>query len=202
MTGRTRSARPGLPHPHPGDDPVRIALLGVSVGGYLAPRAAAYERRLAAVIALDGVFDAVSAHLPLPHDEVVRRAAAEDDGELDQIIADARAQGPTLRWASDHGRYVTGTSTDRSFLTETPAITSTTEARRRSPALSWFAKPPQTCSTPPPKSPIRAICTSTSQHGPGQAGFQTSTSMHVRPCPDEVCGRVREGYQGHSNVMT
>ncbi|MET9175917.1 alpha/beta hydrolase [Streptomyces misionensis] len=105
----------------PGVDPARIALLGVSLGGYLAPRAAAYERRLAAVIALDGVFDAVSAltaHLPLPHDEVVRRAAAEDDGELDQIIADARAQSPTLRWACDHGRYVTGTSTDRAFLAE------------------------------------------------------------------------------------
>ncbi|MFF0515497.1 alpha/beta hydrolase family protein [Streptomyces sp. NPDC004250] len=105
----------------PGVDPARIALLGVSLGGFLAPRAAAYEPRLAAVIAVDGVFDAVSAltaHLPMPHDEVVRRAAAEDDPELDQIIADARVQSPTLRWACDHGRYVTGTSTDRAFLAE------------------------------------------------------------------------------------
>jgi dipeptidyl aminopeptidase/acylaminoacyl peptidase len=31
-----------------GVDPGRIALLGVSLGGYLAPRAAAYEPRLAA----------------------------------------------------------------------------------------------------------------------------------------------------------
>ncbi len=152
---------------HPGVDPARIALLGVSLGGYLAPRAAAYERRLAAVIALDGVFDAVSAltaHLPLPHDGVVRRAAAEHDGDLDQIIADARAQNPTLRWACDHGRYVTGTSTDRAFLASTPATPSTTEASRRSPAPSWYAKQPLTCSTPPPKSPIRASCTTTSPH--------------------------------------
>ncbi|WP_329327614.1 alpha/beta hydrolase family protein [Streptomyces mirabilis] len=92
----------------PGVDPARIALLGVSLGGYLAPRAAAYEPRLAAVVALDGVFDAVSAltaHLPLPHEEAVRRAAAEHDEEMDRLIADARARSPILRWAFDHVRY-------------------------------------------------------------------------------------------------
>ena len=105
----------------PGVDPGRIALLGVSLGGYLAPRAAAYEPRLAAVVAVNGVFDAVSAltaHLPLPHDEAVRRAAAEHDEELDRMIAKAREHSPTLRWACDHGRYVTGTLTDREFLAE------------------------------------------------------------------------------------
>ncbi|WP_371650403.1 alpha/beta hydrolase family protein [Streptomyces mirabilis] len=82
----------------PGVDPARTALLGVSLGGYLAPRAAAYEPCLAAVVALDGVFDAVSAltaHLPLPHEEAVRRAAAEHDEEMDRLIADARARSPT-----------------------------------------------------------------------------------------------------------
>ena len=33
-------------------DPKRIALIGASFGGYFAPRAAAFEKRLAAVIAL------------------------------------------------------------------------------------------------------------------------------------------------------
>ncbi|MCM2422650.1 alpha/beta hydrolase [Streptomyces sp. RKAG293] len=105
----------------PGVDPARIALLGVSLGGYLAPRAAAYESRLAAVVALDGVFDAASAltaHLPLPHEEAVRRAAAEHDEELDRMLAHARTRSPILRWAFDHGRYVTRTATDREFLAE------------------------------------------------------------------------------------
>ncbi|WP_374772767.1 alpha/beta fold hydrolase [Streptomyces sp. NBC_01310] len=106
----------------PGVDPARIALLGVSLGGYLAPRAAAYEPRLAAVVALDGVFDAVSAltaHLPLPQEEEVERAAAAGpDAELDRMLTDARANSPILRWAFDHGRYVTNTSTDREFLAE------------------------------------------------------------------------------------
>ena len=41
----------------PAVDPGRIALLGISFGGYLAPRAAAFEHRIAACIANGGVFD-------------------------------------------------------------------------------------------------------------------------------------------------
>jgi len=37
-------------------DPARIALMGISVGGYLAPRAAAFEQRLVALIANDGLY--------------------------------------------------------------------------------------------------------------------------------------------------
>jgi 2,6-dihydroxypseudooxynicotine hydrolase len=37
-------------------DPVRIGLFGVSLGGYYAARAAAYERRLKAVVALAGAY--------------------------------------------------------------------------------------------------------------------------------------------------
>lgn len=40
----------------PEADPKRIALMGISLGGLLAPRAAAFEHRLAACIANDGVF--------------------------------------------------------------------------------------------------------------------------------------------------
>ncbi|WP_279579479.1 alpha/beta fold hydrolase [Fodinicola feengrottensis] len=43
-------------------DPARIALLGLSLGGALAPRAAAYEPRIAAVIAVDGVYDVRRSH--------------------------------------------------------------------------------------------------------------------------------------------
>ena len=36
--------------------PTQIALMGISIGGYLAPRAAAFEHRLSALIANDGMF--------------------------------------------------------------------------------------------------------------------------------------------------
>jgi dienelactone hydrolase len=38
-------------------DPGRIGLLGLSMGGLLAPRAAAFEHRLAACVAVDGIYD-------------------------------------------------------------------------------------------------------------------------------------------------
>ncbi|MFI5608969.1 alpha/beta hydrolase family protein [Amycolatopsis sp. NPDC051903] len=103
----------------PGVDLAKVALLGVSLGGELAPRAAAFEPRLAAVVAVDGVFDAAAAIVPfLPWDraEIERRANAPQDEELDAILAAGRAASPTLRWATGHGRYVMGAATDREFL--------------------------------------------------------------------------------------
>jgi pimeloyl-ACP methyl ester carboxylesterase len=35
----------------------RIGLIGISMGGVLAPRAAAFDDRIAAVVAFDGVYD-------------------------------------------------------------------------------------------------------------------------------------------------
>ncbi|MFI1915342.1 dipeptidyl aminopeptidase [Nocardia sp. NPDC020380] len=103
----------------PGVDPARIGLLGVSLGGVLAPRAAAFEPRLAAVVAVDGVYDGSSVFtglLGLERAELERRARAERDDEFDELIAAARAKSPVLRWACDHGRYVMGAPTDRRFL--------------------------------------------------------------------------------------
>ena len=103
----------------PGVDQGRIALLGVSLGGMLAPRAAAFEPRLAAVVAVDGVYDAGAAaiaFLPWSREETQRRANAEHDVEFDQILAAARQASPTMRWACDHGRYVLGAATDREFV--------------------------------------------------------------------------------------
>jgi pimeloyl-ACP methyl ester carboxylesterase len=102
-----------------GVDPERIALLGVSLGGMLAPRAAAFEDRLAAVVAVDGVYDAgaaVTSMLPWPREEIVRRANAEHDEEFDALLAAGRQASPTLRWACDHGRYVLGAASDREFI--------------------------------------------------------------------------------------
>lgn len=47
-----------------------IGLLGYSLGGYLAPRAAAFDHRLAAVFAVDGVYDYGAANLDSFPDEL------------------------------------------------------------------------------------------------------------------------------------
>ena len=53
-------------------DPKRIILIGKSLGGMLAPRAAAFEHRLAACIAVDGVFS----FLPTQYAQIIKEAAS------------------------------------------------------------------------------------------------------------------------------
>ncbi|MET8140617.1 alpha/beta fold hydrolase [Sphaerisporangium sp. NPDC005288] len=99
-------------------DPARIALLGVSMGGLLAPRAAAFDRRVAALIALDGVYDLgdiTTSSIPLPRPEAERRLRAEHDPELDAMMRAAMASSPTLRWAIEHGMYSMGAASPRAF---------------------------------------------------------------------------------------
>ena len=71
----------------PAVDPKRIALMGVSLGGVLAPRAAAFEKRLAALIANDGVYDYGAAQLanapPDQHADAVRMIRADHAPEMD-----------------------------------------------------------------------------------------------------------------------
>jgi alpha-beta hydrolase superfamily lysophospholipase len=102
----------------PDVDPDRIALLGVSMGGYLAPRAAGYDRRIAAVIALDGVYDLgdiSTAILPMSRAEAESQLRAPENPELDAGIAAAMATQPTIRWSIEHGMYALGAPTPRAF---------------------------------------------------------------------------------------
>lgn len=99
-------------------DRTRIALLGNSMGGLLAPRAAAFEHRIAALIALDGVYDlglVATSLFPGDTAEAERRLRAEDDPEVDAALAAAMAADPTARWAIEHGMYVQGAATPRAF---------------------------------------------------------------------------------------
>jgi len=68
----------------PDVDADRIALQGISQGGYWAPRAAAFEHRLAALVADPGVMrvaDSWEAHLPAPMVQLL------DDGDRDSFDA-------------------------------------------------------------------------------------------------------------------
>lgn len=94
----------------PDVDPERIALIGLSLGGYLAPRAASGEHRLAACIADCGAYDIYSAfegHLPGPlasgfaHGNTVATAAVHK-------ILESMAKKPTAGWALRRGLQVHG----------------------------------------------------------------------------------------------
>jgi pimeloyl-ACP methyl ester carboxylesterase len=81
-------------------DPARIALMGISLGGYLAPRAAAFEHRLAALIADDGLYcfqfrDKARA--------ATRIAALCGRALADSVLKRVMQRNTGIRWAIENG---------------------------------------------------------------------------------------------------
>src|ERR1700733_13277379 len=107
----------------PGVDPEKIALMGISLGGYLAPRAAGFEKRISALIANDGVYDYGVTNLgPIPSGQraaVDAAARAKEAPESDRKLEEVMKTSPTASWALSHGMFVTGTSTPRSYIAAT-----------------------------------------------------------------------------------
>jgi pimeloyl-ACP methyl ester carboxylesterase len=102
-----------LEQPHV--DPGRVVLAGWSFGGFLAPRAAAFEHRLAALIADPGQWDqreGYLARLPLTDEQKETFPDGADDstiGQIDDLEAWlAGPEGdPPLRWALlQRGKWV------------------------------------------------------------------------------------------------
>jgi dienelactone hydrolase len=101
-------------------DPRRIALHGISFGGYLAPRAAAFDRRIAACIADDGVYDYGAAQLSgIPaalRPQVKAALSVPSAPQLDARLEQMMKSSSVARWAFTHGMYATGTTTPRAYL--------------------------------------------------------------------------------------
>jgi len=104
----------------PDVEPSKIALYGISFGGYLAPRAAAFEPRLAACIADDGLYDygaALLAAFPAAMRPIIVEAlSAPSAPELDALLAQAMATNAVARWGFTHGVYASGAKSPRAYL--------------------------------------------------------------------------------------
>lgn len=101
----------------PDVDPDKLVLTGVSQGGYWAPRAAAFEQRLAAVVADGGVMQVWQswvAHLPPDVvDGLFHGSAADQEAiaaELDEGLGEMAAQDPELAFMGAFRTYPFGTS--------------------------------------------------------------------------------------------
>jgi pimeloyl-ACP methyl ester carboxylesterase len=81
-------------------DAERVVLIGMSLGGYLAARAAAFEHRLAATVLYDGVYDL--------HEVMAATAgrAAAMPGGMEALMA----QNTMARWLVRNGRWTVGVS--------------------------------------------------------------------------------------------
>jgi alpha-beta hydrolase superfamily lysophospholipase len=89
--------------------PAKIVLVGMSLGGYLAPRAAAFDKRIDGVVAFDVFFDfgAISSR-SVP--AIAFWFGRHGLGFLLNAIAKIKsAFSPSLRWALQNSRWVMGT---------------------------------------------------------------------------------------------
>jgi pimeloyl-ACP methyl ester carboxylesterase len=97
-------------------DPARIGLIGFSMGGFLAVRAAAFEHRLAAVMAIDGVYDVgESFSNTLPPNLKALLSSPETHAKLNGILKSLLSnpsKAPTgLRWGIEQGFWAFNVNT-------------------------------------------------------------------------------------------
>ena len=105
-----------------GVDPTKLILVGRSFAGYLAPRAAAHERRLAALVCDPGQFDFVSRIVPQMIDEVTWKKVLAADPRTDAMVQQMLDQPGKLEWMGS--RMATqGAKTVGAFLRMQPLYT-------------------------------------------------------------------------------
>ncbi|MDD4604107.1 MAG: alpha/beta hydrolase [Bacteroidales bacterium] len=88
-------------------DAKRIALIGLSMGGYLAPRAAAYEHRLAALIANEGILDNYATtyqRLGMKREELMK-LVQEKPEEINAVSYKAAKDNITSFWGLTNGMW-------------------------------------------------------------------------------------------------
>lgn len=108
----------------PDVDSSRIALIGFSMAGYLAPRAATGEHRLAAVVANGGVFsvfEGTAEHwynvpgIPGTASEFIDFIQTKPD-EFNEIAYGAMEYSRTVKWSLVHGMYTFGVETPAEYF--------------------------------------------------------------------------------------
>ena len=85
-------------------DEEKLALMGISFGGYLAPRAAAFEKRIKACIANGGVYDFhMTAHLTQDLEKYIDTQQGAE--EIDKEIYARMKTNPSFRWIMANGMF-------------------------------------------------------------------------------------------------
>lgn len=94
-------------------DAEKIILWGESLGGYLAPRAAAFESRIAACVANGGVYDFLGGYVhgsDKTREGLINFANTNAD-RFNQAMYEEMKINSKARWAISHGMYVFGVKT-------------------------------------------------------------------------------------------
>ena len=104
----------------PGVDASRIALMGLSMGGALAPRAAAFEKRLKLVIANPGVLEWSRIYTGFIMDRYPQMAdmPEKDPAGFNAIMNKVIEENPFMRWGMRDSMWKHGVSTPAQLMVE------------------------------------------------------------------------------------
>lgn len=92
-------------------DPERIALMGISMGGYLAARAVAFEHRIAACILNGGVFDGYETFAS-GFPKSLQTAIDNGNSEyVNTFLNNLSESDPNIRFNMEHGMWTAGANT-------------------------------------------------------------------------------------------
>src|ERR1700679_3009038 len=100
----------------PDVDGDNLALMGMSLGGYLAARAAAFEHRFRAAVFFDGVYDLNEADRRLLPKEAVAALDAGDTVKCEEIIHKGMQNNTGVRWSIAQSVWSFGASNIADFL--------------------------------------------------------------------------------------
>jgi pimeloyl-ACP methyl ester carboxylesterase len=104
-------------------DPERIALMGRSWGGYLAPRAATAEHRITALVADAAQYAPGARATALIPEEYQSQLAGGDASELNGILEAMMAQDPGFAFSMNRGMFTHGAATPVDYLRLYPPYT-------------------------------------------------------------------------------
>jgi pimeloyl-ACP methyl ester carboxylesterase len=92
-------------------DPNKIALMGISMGGYLAARAAAFDHRISACILYNGVYDGYDAFAS-SFPKSLLTAIENGNSEVVNMVLDILMESdPNIRFNIKHGMWTAGVNT-------------------------------------------------------------------------------------------
>ncbi|CQR74942.1 2,6-dihydropseudooxynicotine hydrolase [Sporomusa ovata DSM 2662] len=97
-----------------------VTIIGLSLGGMLAPRAAAFENRIKRVVAwslLPNLFDLLIYDMPKKFQDVIRLLMTTgDENLLNLLIKSLMEKEPLIEWAINHGMHNMGVHTPYEYL--------------------------------------------------------------------------------------
>ncbi len=116
----------------PGVDAKRIALMGLSMGGALVPRAAAFEKRIKLLIANPGVYEWSRIYTDFigRGDPGLAQLPEKDPAAFNALMAQAAAASPLMKWGLVDAMWKHGVATPAQLMTGMKAYTNRGFAER------------------------------------------------------------------------